>query len=113
MAAGKNQFNIYTTYYESFLALSVSIKVDEHQLMMETLSSSQAPVLRYGDTKFTTEYLKESLSAVCPVLGVHNVARVRQGATLPLVEVDFTDENALEQFCKSITDGMCVCIKCI
>ena len=56
MAAGKNQFNIYTTYYESFLALSVSIKVDEHQLMMETLSSSQAPVLRYGDTKFTTEY---------------------------------------------------------
>ena len=62
MAAGKNQFNIYTTYYESFLALSVSIKVDEHQLMMETLSSSQAPVLRYGDTKFTTEYLKESLS---------------------------------------------------
>ena len=92
MAAGKNQFNIYTTYYESFLALSVSIRVDRHQLMMD---SSQAPVLRYRDITFTTEYLKESLSTVCPVLGVHNVARVRQGATLPLVEVDFTDERAL------------------
>ena len=106
MAAGKNQFNIYTTYYESFLALSVSIRVDRHQLMMETPSSSQAPVLRYRDITFTTEYLKESLSAVCPLLGVHNVARVRQGATLPLVEVDFTDEKALKRFCQSISDGM-------
>ena len=106
MAADKNQLNIYTTYYERFLALSVSIRVDKHQLMMETPSSSQAPVLRYRDITFTTEYLKESLSAVCPLLGVHNVARVRQGATLPLVEVDFTDENALERFCKSISNGM-------
>ena len=106
MAAGRNQFNIYTTYYESFLALSVSIRVDEHQLMMETPSSSQAPVLRYRDITFTTEYLKELLSAVCPLLGVHNVARMRQGATLPLVEVDFTDEKALERFCKSMSDGM-------
>ena len=107
MATGKNQLNIYTTYYESFLALSVSIRVDgKHQLMMETPSSSQAPVLRYKDTTFTTESLKESLSAVCPMLGVHNVARVRQGASLPLVEVDFTDEKALERFCKSISDGI-------
>ena len=104
--ASKSHFNIYTTYYESFLALSVSIRVDKHQLMIETPSSSQAPVLRYRDITFTTEYLKESLSAVCPLLGVHNVARVRQGATLPLVEVDFTDEKALERFCKSRNDGM-------
>ena len=103
---GKNQLNIYTTYYESYLALSVSIRVDgNHQLMMETPSSSQAPVLRYRGITFTTENLKESLSAVCPMLGVHNVARVRQGASLPLVEVDFTDERALERFCKFISDG--------
>ena len=103
---GKNHLNIYTTYYESFLALSVSIRVDgNHQLRMETPSSSRAPVLRYRGITFTTEYLKESLSAVCPVLGVHNVARVRQGASLPLVEVDFTDERALERFCKFISDG--------
>ena len=77
--------------------------------MMETLRSSQAaPVLRYRDITFTTEFLKESLSAVCPLLGVHNVARVRQGATLPLVEVDFTDEKALEKFCKSISNGIYV-----
>ena len=102
----KTQFNVYTTYYESFLALSVSIRVDKHQLMMETSSRShQTPVLRYRDITFTTEYLKDSLTAVCPLLGVHNVARVRQGALL-LVEVDFTDEKALERFCKSIFDGM-------
>ena len=104
--ATRNHFNVYTTYYESFLALSVRIKVDkQHQLMMETPCSIQAPVLRYSDITFTTEYLKESLSAVCPVLGVHNVARVRQGAALPLVEVDFTDERALERFCKSVSNG--------
>ena len=103
--ATKSHLNIVTTCYENFLALSVSIRVDNHQLMMETLRSSQAPVLRYRDITFTTEYLKESLSAVCPVLGVHNVARVRQGA-LPLVEVDFTDEKALEKFCKSNSPSM-------
>ena len=102
----RKKINIHTTYYESFLALSVSIRVDRHQLMMETPSSSQAPVLRCRDITFTTEYLKESLSAVCPLLGVHNVARVRQGATLPLVEVDFTDEKALKRFCESISNGM-------
>ena len=88
----------------------MSIRVDKHQLTMhnmETLRSSQAPVLRYRDITFPTEYLKESLSAVCPLLGVHNVARVRQGA-LPLVEVDFTDEKTLERFCKSISNGMLV-----
>ena len=69
--------------------------------MMETSSRShQTPVLRY---RVTTEYLKDSLTAVCPLLGVHNVARVRQGALL-LVEVDFTDEKAaLIEFCKSDT----------
>ena len=91
--ATKSHLNIVTiTCYENFLAMSVSIRVDKHQLTMhnmETLRSSQAPVLRYRDITFPTEYLKESLSAVCPLLGVHNVARVRQGA-LPL---DFTDEK--------------------
>ena len=78
---------------------------------METPSSSAsqlAPVLRYGDITFTAEYLKECLSAItaiCPLLGVHNVARVRQGA-LPLFEVDFTDEKALERFCKMLSNGM-------
>ena len=103
--AEQPEFNIYTTYYESFLALSVSIRVDKLQLMMETASSGQAPVLRYRDITFTTEYLKEALSEFFPVLGVHNVARVRQGATLPLFEVDFTDEKALEIFCKSMSSG--------
>ena len=106
--AAKSHFNIYTTYYESFLALSVSIRVDKHQLTMETPSSSAsqlAPVLRYRDITFTAEYMKECLSAVCPLLGVHNVARVRQGA-LPLFEVDFTDEKALEKFCKMLSNGM-------
>ena len=107
--ATKSHLNIVTTCYENFLALSVSIRVDKHQLTMhmETLRSSQPPVLRYRDIIFHTEYLKESLSAVCPLLGVHNVARVRQGA-LPLVEVDFTDEKSLEKFCKSISNGMLV-----
>ena len=106
MAASKNQFNIYTTYYESYLALSVSIRVDKQQMVMETHKRSHSLVLRHGDIiTFTAEDLKESLSAVCPMLGVHNVARVRQGASLPLVEVDFTDEKALERFCKSISDG--------
>ena len=93
--ATKSQFNIYTTYYESFLVLSVSIRVDKHQLTMET---RQAPLLRYKDITLTTEYLKECLTAVCPLLGVHNVARVRQGA-LPLFEVDFMDEKALSVKC--------------
>ena len=98
---------VYTTYNENFLALSVSIRLDKHhQLMMETSSRSQAPVLRYRDIIITAEHLKESLSAVCPLLGIHNVARVRQGAALPLVEVDFANEKNLEIFCKSISNGM-------
>ena len=107
MAIKNVPFNFYATHYENFLALSVSIRVGKHQLMMETPTTSrshQALVLRYKDTTITTEYLKETLSAVCPLVGVHNVARVKQGA-LPLVEVDFTDEKALERFCKSISDG--------
>ena len=82
----------------------MSITVGKHQLMMET-PCRRAPVLRYRDITITTETLKELLIAVCPLRGVHNVARVRQGA-LPLVEVDFTDEKALGRFCKSIIDGM-------
>ena len=107
MATG-NQFNLYTTYYEKFLALSVSIKVDKLQLKLETPGSCrpQAPRLRYGDIiTFTSEYIKESLGAVCPVLGVHNVARVRTVGSLLLIEVDFTEVNALERFCKSLSSG--------
>ena len=104
MATG-NQFNLYTTYYERFLALSVSIRVGKlHQLKLET-PRPQAPVLRYRDITFTSEYVKESLSAVCPLLGVHNVARVRTLGPLLLIEVDFTEVNALERFCKSLSSG--------
>ena len=104
MATG-NQFNLYTTYYERFLALSVSIRVGNfHQLKLET-PRFQPPVLRYRDITFTSEYIKESLSAVCPVLGVHNVARVRMLGSLLLIEVDFTKINALERFCKSLSSG--------
>ena len=83
--------------------------MNKHHLMLER--QGQAPVLRYRDIRgditfeFTTESLKESLIAVCPVLGVHNVARVRQG-TLVLVEVDFTQEKLLEKFCKSLSNGV-------
>ena len=99
------QFNLYTTYYERFLALSVSISVGKlHQLKLET-PRLQAPVLRYRDITFTSEYIKESLSAVCPVLGVHNVARVRMLGSLLLIEVDFTEVIALEKFCKSLSSG--------
>ena len=108
-AKRKNHININTTCYENFLALSVSIRVDRHQLMMETPSSIQAPALRYEKITITTESLKKCLSVVCPLLGAHNVARVREGA-LPLVEVDFTDEKALERFCKSMSSGrFCQC----
>ena len=100
-------FNIYTTYYESYLALSVSIRVDKQQMMMETLSQGQAPVLQYRDITFTTEKLKDSLNDFFPVLGIHNVARVRQGA-LPLFEVDFADEQSLEMFCKSLYGSKCL-----
>ena len=62
------------------------------------METRQAPLLRYKDITLTTEYLKECLTAVCPLLGVHNVARVRQGA-LPLFEVDFMDEKALSVKC--------------
>ena len=103
--AAQNQINVYTTYYESFLALSVCIKVGKHQLKKEAPGSSIEPVLRHEDITFTTEYLKESLSVVCPLLGAHNVARVREGA-LHLVELDFTEEKALERFCISMSDGL-------
>ena len=97
-----SSFDIHSTYYESFLALSVSIRVNRHQLKMEK-HINQAPVLHYRNITIPTESLRESLAAVCPVLGVHNVARVRRG-TLALFEVDFTEQKALERFCKSM-DG--------
>ena len=105
----RSQLNISTTYYESFLALSLSVRVGKRQLKMETSRGNQLPVLRYRDVSFTSEYLKDSLSAVCPLMGVHNVARVRQGA-LPLFEVDFIEEKALDKFCRSLSNGKLLCI---
>ena len=108
--ATRTQLNI-STYYESFLVLSLNLRIGncKRQLKMETSRGNQLPVLRYRDVSFTSEYLKDSLSAVCPLMGVHNVARVRQGA-LPLFEVDFTEEKALDKFCLSISNGM-LCIR--
>ena len=104
-ATGK-QFNIYTTYYERFLALSVSISVGKiHQLKLET-PRLQAPVLRYRDITFTSDDIKNSLRIVCPMLGVHNVARVRRLGPLLLVEVDFNELNTLKRFCRSLSNGM-------
>ena len=100
--ATKSSLDIHTTYYESFLALSVAIRINKHQLKMES-HTNRAPVLRYRDITIPSESLRESLAAVCPVLGVHNVARVRRGS-LPLFEVDFTEQKPLERFCKSM-DG--------
>ena len=106
--ATRTQLNI-STYYESFLVLSLNLRIGKRQLKMETSGGNQLPpVLRYRDVSFTSEYLKDSLSAVCPLMGVHNVARVRQGA-LPLFEVDFTEEKALNKFCLSLSNGM-LCI---
>ena len=98
-----SQINVTSTYHECFWVLSVSVRVGRHQLKIE--SRNQTPILRYRDVTFTSEYLKDSLSAVCSVLGVHNVARVRQGLTV-LFEVDFSDEKALEKFCNSLSNGM-------
>ena len=102
------RIDITSTYYECFLVISVSIRVGRHQLRMETpRGRNQSPILRYRDVTFTSEYLKDSLSAVCSVLGVHNVARVRQGQTV-LFEVDFSEEKALEKFCKSLSNGVLI-----
>ena len=103
MATLSHQLNI-STYYESFLVLSLCLRIGKRQLKIETSRGNQLPVLRYRDVSFTSEYLKDSLSAVCPLMGVHNVARVRQGA-LPLFEVDFTEEKALDKFCRSLSNG--------
>ena len=84
----------------------MSIKVGKfHQLKLET-PRLQAPVLRYRDITFTSDCIQESLRSVCPVLGVHNVARVRILGSLLLIEVDFTELNAIERFCKSLSSGM-------
>ena len=87
-------------YCENLLVLSVAIRVNKHQLKIE-INPNQAPVYRYRDATLTLEFLKDCLAAVCPVLGVHNVARARQG-TLPLFEVDFIEQKSLERFCKSL-----------
>ena len=99
------RISITSTYYECFWVLSVSARVGRYQLKMETPRRNQTPILRYRDVTFTSEYLKDSLSAVCSVMGVHNVARVRQGLTV-LFEVDFSEEKALEKFCRSLSNGM-------
>ena len=38
------------------------------------METPRTPILRYRDVTFTSEYLKDSLSAVCSLLGVHDVA---------------------------------------
>ena len=101
--ASKGSLNIHSTYYESFLALSVDLRINKQQLKMEH-HIYQAPVLRYRDVTITSESLREALAAVCPMLGVYNVARVRRG-TLPLFEVDFAEQTSLEKFCRSL-NGM-------
>ena len=105
--ATSSSLDIHSTYYESFLALSVSLRVNKHQLKMES-HTNQAPVLRYRDITITSESLRESLAAVCPVLGVHNVARVRRG-NLALFELDFTEQKALDRFCKSMDGKLEMC----
>lgn len=102
--------NVYSTYYESFFALSVGIRVNKHQLRMES-RTNQAPVLCYRDIAFPLQSLKESLAAVCPLLGVHDVARARQGA-LPLFELDFSGQKNLQKFCKSL-NGITSNVYCI
>ena len=100
MTSCKGSLNIHSTYYESFLALSVGLRINKQQLKMEG-HINKAPVLRYRNVTITSESLRESLAAVCPSLGIHNVARVRRG-TMPLFEVDFTEQEAIERFCKSM-----------
>lgn len=97
------RLNVYSTYYEGILVLSVGISVDKHQLVIETTHTNQSAVLRYNDDYILSlESLKKHLVAVvCPVMGVHNVARVRQG-NLPLFELDFTGRVTLMTFCKSL-----------
>ena len=98
--ASKSSFNIHSIYYESFLALSVGLRMNKHQLKMEG-HINQAAVFRYRNITITSESLREALAAVCPVLGVHNVARVRRG-NLPLFELDFSEQKTLERFCRSL-----------
>ena len=105
LSLSASRISITSTYCECFWVLSVSVRVDRHQLKMEIPRRNQTPILRYRDVTFTSEYLKDSLSAVCSVMGVHNVARVRQGLTI-LFEVDFSEEKALEKFCRSLSNGM-------
>ena len=108
--ASKSSLNIHSTYHESFLALSVGIRVNKHQLKMEN-QRNQAPVLRYRDITVTSEALKGCLAAECPVLGVHNVARMRTG-TLPLFEVDFIEKKAFERFCRSLQGEVTILMCC-
>ena len=98
--AAPSQLNVYSTYYEGILVLSVGISVNKRQLAMET-HTNQSAVLRYKNLVISLESLKKHLATVCHVMGVHNIARVRQG-NLPLFELDFTGQKTLMTFCKSL-----------
>ena len=98
--ASKGSFNNHPTCCESFLALSVVVRVNKYQLEMES-HVDRAPVFRYGNFFAISELLKQSLAHVCLPLGVHSIGRMRQG-TLPLFEVDFSGQKCLEMFCKSL-----------
>ena len=78
----------------------MGISVDNHQLVMETHTNRSA-VLRYENHTLSLDSLKKHLVAVCSVMGVHNVARVKLG-NLPLFELDFTGQTTLMTFCKSL-----------
>ena len=99
--ASKGSFNNHPTCCESFLALSVVVRVNKHQLEMES-HVDRAPVFHYGDIFASSELLKQSLAHVCLPLGVHSVGRVRQENNIPLFEVDFSEQKHLEMFCKSL-----------
>lgn len=99
IVAAKTSLNIHSAYCENFMVLSLSFRVNGSQLNIE--DTSQAPVLRHKDVTFTAEKLQYFLSAECPVLGVHNVARVRRGV-LPYFEVDFIGQTDLGKFCKAL-----------
>lgn len=93
--------NIFTSYYENFLVLSVSMKINQQEVIIKADADSTVPVLCSNDITFSYESVKKSLSAVCSQMGIHNVARVRHGI-VPLFEVDFVQLKELHKFCSSL-----------
>ena len=91
--------NCFTHYYENFLALSLRITINEQEVTIKT--DAAVPVLCSRDVSFPYDSIKNSLSDVCTQMGIHNVARVRQGI-LPLFEVDFVQLKELHKFCNSL-----------